>query len=78
MAKKAAAGRSRARKGARKAAGKPKVGVDFKRLHDEMDAALDRLRGYKQSAKRDALIVKLAIMRNFKLCPTHGMFAELK
>jgi hypothetical protein len=54
------------------------VGVDFKRLHYEIDAALARLQGHKSSAKRTELMWKLRLMRAVKLCPKNGMFAELE
>jgi hypothetical protein len=80
MAKKAGARKSTARKVAkrttREAAGRK--GVDFRRLHAEMDAALARLKGYDRSLKRDALILQLKFMRSLKLCPKSGMFAELE
>jgi hypothetical protein len=88
MAKKAAARRSTAKKraksatrraaGTRAAARTPRVGVDFKRMHDEMDAALERLKARKPSIKRDLLILKLRFIREVKFCPRHGMVAALE
>jgi len=86
MAKKAAARKSTSKKSAKKAkraagrraAALPKRrGVDFKPLHDAMDATLAALNKQKKSIKRDALIVELRIMRKLKPCPTTGMFVEL-
>lgn len=88
MAKKAAAWKSKARKSAksttRRAAGTratargPLVRVEFKRLHDEMDAALAKLQARKRSLKRDALILKIKFMRSLKLCPKVGMAVEME
>jgi hypothetical protein len=73
MAKKAA--KKGVKRATRRAA---RVGVDFKRLHYEIDAALARLQGHKSSAKRTELMWKLRLMRAVKLCPKNGMFAELE
>jgi hypothetical protein len=87
MAKKAAARKMMSKKSAKKgkraagkrAAARPKRrGVDFKPLHDAMDATIAALSKQKKSIKRDALIVELRILRKFKPCPTTGMFVELE
>lgn len=80
MAKKAAAKKSAAKKGAqpraRMIAGKN--GVDFKSMHDAMDAALAQLQAHKKSPRRDALIKQLKTVRSLEFCPKHAMFAELE
>jgi hypothetical protein len=84
MAKRAAAKKSTARKSVKKttrraARGRRAAdGVDFKPLHDAMDATLEQLKGRKKSAKRDGLILKLKLLRKFSPCPNTGMFVELK
>lgn len=81
MAKKAAAKkRSTATRSAqeRKRQFAGRKGVDFKPLHDAMDAALADLMTHKKSLKRDALILQLKFVRGLKFCPKLGMFAELE
>lgn len=82
MAKKAAkkgARRTTRRLGARRAAGQPPlVKVDFKPLHDALDAAIAKVKARKSSPKRTELLWKLALMRAVKVCPKMGMAAELE
>jgi hypothetical protein len=88
MAKKAAARRSTATKRAksttrkaagRRAAARPRGrGVDFKPLHDAMDATLAELNKFKKGFKRDKLILQLKLLRKFRPCPTSGMFVEME
>jgi hypothetical protein len=86
MAKKAAAKKSAAKKSAAKRTGARtrarmiagKKGVDFKSMHDAMDAALAELQRHKKSAKRDGLIKQLKTVRSLEFCPKHAMFAELE
>jgi hypothetical protein len=82
MAKKAAAKKSAAKKktGARTRAQMiaGKNGVDFKSMHDAMDAALAALQRHKKSTKRDELIKQLKTVRSLEFCPKHAMFAELE
>jgi len=87
MAKKAAARKSTAKKSAKKATRRTArkraaraqlVRVEFKPVHDAIDAALAQLYKRKPSIKRETLILKLNLMRNFKLCPKLGMFADLE
>ena len=79
-AKKAAAKKSATKKGARARAQMMagKKGVDFKSMHDAMDAALADLKAHKKSAKRDELIDQLQRIRRMEFCPKHAMFAELE
>lgn len=81
MAKKAAAGRSKAKKTMKKAAGAAtqpaKVRVSFERLHAEIDAALAQLEARAKGSQREALIAKLKTMRSVSLCPSHSMFVEM-
>ena len=80
MAKKAArsaAKKSRTKTSARRMAAR-RSGVDFKPLHDAMDAVLAELKKYKKGIKRDALILELKVLSKFRPCPKTGMFVELE
>jgi sRNA-binding protein len=88
MAKKAAARKSTAKRTAKKTARRTAAaraaarrrgrGVDFKPMHDAMDAAIAELTKYKRGVKRDALLKGLKVLRKFKPCPRTGMFVELE